>query len=147
MKSFTPIIGVVFLTVLFSCNQNSTSTKENQNDSLAIEEKADFIDQNKKCFLATLAKDSAFLALKVVEGKVEGTLSYKFFEKDKNTGTVEGTLNNDTLNLIYTFSSEGSISTRPVKMLINNGQIFEIYGDEIAIKGKGLIYDPSGCNE
>ena len=147
MKSFTLIIGSVFLTVLFSCNQTSTSTKENQKDSLAIEEKAAFIDKNRKCFLATLVKDTAFLALKVVEGKVEGTLNYKFFEKDKNTGTVEGTLNNDTLNLIYTFSSEGSISTRPVKMLINNGQIFEIYGDEVATKGKGFIYDPSDCKE
>lgn len=147
MKSIIPIIGVVCLTALFSCNQNKTSTKENQKDSTAIVVKEAFIDQNSKCFLATLVKDSAFLKLKVVEGKVEGTLNYKFFEKDKNTGTVEGTLNNDTLNLIYTFSSEGSISTRPVKMLINNGQIFEIYGSEIAVKGKGFIYDPSDCKD
>ena len=147
MKLFTLIIGSVFLTVLFSCNQNKTSAKENLKDSTAIVVKKAFIDQNSKCFLATLAKDTAFLSLKVGEGKVEGTLNYKFFEKDKNTGTVEGTLNNDTLNLIYTFSSEGSISTRPVKMLINNGQIFEIYGEEVTTKGKGFIYDPSDCKE
>ena len=147
MKSFTLIIGSVFLTILFSCNQTRISTKENQNDSLALEETTTIIDQNRKCFLATLSKDSAFLALKVVDRKVEGTLNYKFFEKDKNTGTVEGILNNDTLNLIYTFSSEGSISTRPVKMYINNGQIFEIYGEEVATKGKGFIYDPSDCKE
>ena len=147
MKSFILIIGSVCLTALFGCNQNKTSTKENLKDSTAIVVKEAFIDQNSKCFLATLAKDSAFLKLKVVEGKVEGTLNYKFFEKDKNTGIIEGTLNNDTINLIYSFSSEGSISTRPIKMLINNGQIFEIYGEEVATKGKGFIYDPSDCKD
>lgn len=132
---------------LFSCNQKTTTTQETQSDSVVVEEKASIIDGNEKCFLATLGKDSAFLALKIVEEKVNGSLNYQFYKKDNNKGTVEGTLNKDTLNLVYTFSSEGSTSTRPIKMLLRNNKFFEVYGNEIAAEGKGFIYNPSECKE
>ena len=147
MKSFSLIILLICIITLFSCNQNKTLNQETTTDSLVTEEKALLIDENEKCFLATVGKDSAFLKINLKEAKATGSLNYQFFEKDKNKGTIEGTLNQDTLNLIYTFSSEGSISTRPLKMLINKNQIFEIYGNEIAKEGQGFIYNPSDCKD
>jgi hypothetical protein len=38
---------------------------------------------------------------------VVGNLCYRFFEKDKNDGTVIGKLQGDTLIADYTFMSEG----------------------------------------
>lgn len=147
MKSSNLITSAFCMIALFSCNQKTTTTQETQSDSVVVEEKASIIDGNEKCFLATLGKDSAFLALKIVEEKVNGSLNYQFFEKDVNKGTIEGILNKDTLNLVYTFSSEGNTSTRPIKMFIIKNKIFEVYENEIASEGKGFIYNPSECKD
>ncbi len=104
-----------------------------------------FINNTEKCFFASLGKDSAFLTLKKNGSEVSGKLAYQFFEKDNNKGTLIGNLDGDTLNLNYTFQSEGSTSTRFLKFLIDKNQIFEIYGNSKTEIGKGFIYSSVDC--
>ncbi|AZJ33669.1 hypothetical protein SAMN05444344_0516 [Tenacibaculum mesophilum] len=60
---------------------------------------------------------------------VEGTINYALAEKDANTGTFSGTLTDNKLIGIYTFSSEGTESTREVAFMVKNGQLIEGFGE------------------
>lgn len=60
---------------------------------------------------------------------VEGNLTYAYAEKDKNTGTFKGTLNDDKVIGKYTFMSEGVQSIRDVAFKVDNDQLIEGYGD------------------
>ena len=64
-----------------------------------------------------------------VNNTVEGTINYVLAEKDANTGTFSGTLTDDKLIGIYTFSSEGTESSREVAFLIKDGQLIEGFGE------------------
>jgi hypothetical protein len=45
---------------------------------------------------------------------VSGALNYDIYEKDKNSGTILGTMKDNLLVADYTFLSEGKISVRQV---------------------------------
>lgn len=60
---------------------------------------------------------------------ITGTLNYALAEKDKNTGTIKGKLENDILIAEYTFQSEGSESVRQVAFQVKDGKLIEGYGD------------------
>lgn len=67
------------------------------------------------CYVARLAKDVYTLNVQSeFEGKVTGTLTFKNFEKDSSSGTIMGMYNNDILDALYTFNSEGMESEMQV---------------------------------
>ncbi len=92
-----------------------------------------------ECYEAILKNDTISMVLTLSQDKsVTGELSYNFFEKDKNTGTLAGQMKGDTLFANYTFDSEGKSSVREV-VFLKNGKIFtEGYGD-IVDDNKGKI--------
>lgn len=57
-----------------------------------------------------------------------GKLSYRFFEKDQNEGTVTGVFHGDTLLGKYKFKSEGTTSVRDVIFLKRGKSYIEGYG-------------------
>lgn len=65
-----------------------------------------------------------------------GHLTYDFYEKDKNEGTIAGELNKDTLIADYTFRSEGTTSIREVAFLITDAGLTEGYGELVAAGDK-----------
>lgn len=87
------------------------------------------------CYVNISAKDTVKLKVETFPHVVTGTLFYNFFEKDKNTGEIEGRLMGDTLLADYTFMSEGIRSTRQVIFLIR---------DSIAIEGYGALEEKEG---
>lgn len=60
---------------------------------------------------------------------VEGNLSFAYAEKDKNTGTFKGTLNDDKVIGKYTFMSEGVQSIRDVAFKVEKDRLIEGFGD------------------
>ncbi len=67
------------------------------------------------CYIATLGKDVYTLSILKEEGEnIEGTLSFKNFEKDSSSGTFVGTYKDGILLGDYTFDSEGSRSVMQV---------------------------------
>jgi hypothetical protein len=60
-------------------------------------------------------------------------LTYLFFEKDKNNGTLVGQMVGDTLRANYTFMSEGKESSRDIVFLRKGKIIIEA---SIAVKDK-----------
>jgi len=66
------------------------------------------------CYRYAANKDTILLRIRTTGTKVNGTLVYNLFEKDKNTGTIEGELKGRTITADYTFMSEGVTSMRKV---------------------------------
>ena len=66
-----------------------------------------------------------------VDNEVSGILVYELKEKDRNKGTIKGTMNGDTLIANYTFQSEGTESIRQVAFLMKDKQLIEGYGESV----------------
>ena len=82
-----------------------------------------------ECYLGVLKNDTIRMQITIKDSVVEGKLSYRFFEKDKNDGTLSGRMKGDTLFAAYTFQSEGSESIREVAFLKKGNTFTEGYGD------------------
>ena len=71
-----------------------------------------------------------------VDPVVQGTLIYNWAEKDRNSGSFKGTLEDNIILGSYTFLSEGKQSIREVAFKIENGELVEGFG---AIKNVGGV--------
>lgn len=94
-----------------------------------------------ECYVAVLKKDTISLTISLNGRKVAGDLSYKFFEKDSNSGIITGTMKGNTLIAEYTFQSEGRTSIRQVAFLKQGDTFIEGYGDVIDDNGKMKFKD------
>ncbi len=106
----------VIVLLLSACNNNST---EPTTAPVVADEKN--IAPEHSCFVYTSAKDTVNLNLQSSGNIVTGNIAYNYFEKDKNTVTIEGTLKGDTLFAEYKFMSEGMESIREVVFLKERG--------------------------
>jgi hypothetical protein len=86
----------------------------NQRESTSREEKARY---GKSCYSFIQKQDTINLLISLNEGKVEGVLEFRFYEKDQSTGAIEGEMRGDTLFAVYQFMSEGILSLREVAFL------------------------------
>jgi hypothetical protein len=71
-----------------------------------------------------------------VDGFINGTLVYNYFEKDKNKGTLQGRMKGELLIADYTFASEGVESVRQVVFKQHGDTFTEGYGEVQVINGK-----------
>jgi hypothetical protein len=133
------VSGLVFLSVLVSCKkEKEVETKPDITEEIVV-----FETVSEECYRAIIKKDTVSMTLNIKGNKIRsGKLSYKFFEKDKNEGTIVGQLKGDTLIADYTFMSEGVSSVRQVAFLKKGNVYVEGYGDVIDDnKGKVTFKD------
>ena len=132
------IINLKLLPLLvfaFACNSeqkrtsvvNSTVKKDNEIKAMI---------PTQTCYLGVIGKDSIFLKVEQFPNEVKGALAYKFYEKDKSNGEIDGKMNGDTLVAYYTFKSEGIRSVRQVAFLLQEGEAKEGTGDMEEKEGK-----------
>lgn len=135
---------VILLAVIAatSCNNRPIQSVKESNikDTSKVIENKIMIPVS-SCYSTTTNKDTAFLKVEIFENVVTGRLSYKFHEKDNNTGDFEGHLHGDTLLADYTFMSEGIQSTRQVIFLIRDNIATEGYGNMEEKSGKTVFKD------
>lgn len=112
---------------------------------VSVEKSYDNIQDNVPLSLmacyATTAKDSVLLKISISDNSVKGTLIYNLYQKDKNTGTIDGKLYGDTLIAYYQFRSEGIESIREVAFLIKDQVITEGYGEVEERDGEMIFKD------
>jgi hypothetical protein len=127
------IVGCLILYLLAaSCNTKNSNRA------------AETADQTEKagrelpvnCYRFADKNDTIRLQLVRVGGSITGTLVYKLHEKDKNEGTIQGTLNGDILVADYTFRSEGVSSVRQVAFKKINNVYVEGYGETISTNNR-----------
>jgi hypothetical protein len=126
--------------VLAACNNNSTTLNADDttgNGTVTMDTTAIATSTNNTaCFAYQSANDTVLLTLTAIEPNVLGNLVYVYSGKDKNSGTVAGTMRGDTLLADYTFMSEGKSSVRQVAFLRKSDGFVEGYGDSKMEGGK-----------
>jgi hypothetical protein len=136
------IIGLIFIA---SCDQSATTSGTAEKGTSKSGEMKAMIPES-ACYAGTNGKDSFFLKMEVFPNVVTGKLNYNFFEKDRNTGDIDGVLKGDTLVADYTFKSEGTTSTRQVAFLIKGDTVVEGYGPMDEKENKMIFTDKSKIN-
>lgn len=131
------LLGLILMSVFISCK------KEKEEVPIPLEKIVVKESVSEECYRAILKKDTISLSLNIKNGQFSsGNLSYDFYEKDKNTGTIVGEIKGDTLYADYTFTSEGVSSVRQVAFLKKGNTYVEGFGDVIDDnKGKVTFKD------
>ena len=126
-----------FLGLVASCNNQPQNSKNNKPPNRT---------GDLKCYSYINNKDTVLLKTKYTGDSVTGTVVYNFFEKDKNTGTIQGQINDDLLIADYTFISEGMSSVRQVAFKKSGNNFIEGYGDIEDINGKIVFKNIDSLN-
>jgi len=146
MKNVLLLMSVLFL--LISCNNTTKSDK-----TTAVTETADTAAEDvhimipqSGCYASYASKDTFLLKTEVFPNVVTGILKYRFYEKDKSQGTIEGKLQGNKLIADYTFASEGMTSVRQVAFLLHDQQAIEGYGEMVEDNNKMIFKDTSAID-
>lgn len=133
------LLSVVFMSVFVSCK------KEKEMEEVPVPSEGIVVEESvsEECYSAIVKKDTISMSLNIKGNQIaSGKLSYNFFEKDKNEGTLVGEIKGDTLFAEYTFMSEGVSSIRQVAFLKKGNTYVEGYGDVVDDnKGKVTFKD------
>jgi hypothetical protein len=135
MSIFLPPLMVISIFIFSSCESKKTAATPAVGDSSTSGEMKIMIP-NTYCYSTTGGKDSVYLKLEKFPNVVTGQLLYKLYEKDSNTGDIDGVLRGDTLIAYYKFRSEGIESVRQVIFLIKGDVAKEGYGEMEERDGK-----------
>jgi hypothetical protein len=129
IKLFT---STCLLFLFISCNNHKTTNKNtittdgNQQSPVNCYQ---YISSNDTSTLKTIHAGEA----------ITGTLVYNLYQKDKNQGTIQGSMKGDLLIADYTFMSEGITSVRQVVFKKEGASFFEGYG-KIETKSDRIVF-------
>lgn len=123
--------GIAF--IIISCNNHSA---QNNHETVAADT-MQITETN--CYEYINANDTIDLKIKNDGGAVTGTLVYNLYQKDKNKGTIKGSMEGDILIAEYSFMSEGVMSTRQVAFKKENNFMAEGYGPMIEKDNKMIF--------
>jgi len=140
MKNIIPVLGTIAL-FMASCQGGTAKKTQAKIDSTIVNNAA--VPNAQQCYQYIKNRDTATLSLKTEGNEVTGTLGYNLYEKDKNAGTIAGTVKGDTIVANYTFQSEGKTSVREVVFLKQGDQLTEGFGDVQEVKGEMKFKDLS----
>lgn len=121
------VLAVVPLLALLTCCQTKKT---------AAEPPADAITSMTNCYALMMNGDSVRLTVRQTGDDVAGKLVYQLSGKDRNTGTIRGTMHGDTLRADYMFHAEGVESVREVIFLAQKGGFLEGFGPVEEKNGK-----------
>ncbi|MEO5990161.1 MAG: hypothetical protein ABIP68_00875 [Ferruginibacter sp.] len=133
MKKLLVIVGSIYL--LVGCQTSSMKKKDVEAaDAVALKDSLATASAQKGedfsgCYQLIIAQDTADMNLQESNDLITGTLKYNRFEKDDNDGTVALRWKSPYLIGWYTFQSEGKLSVREIKLLVNGTTLSEAYGD------------------
>jgi len=138
MKTFNILI---LAALLASCN-NQVKESETSSSTITIKDEP----STTNCYLYAGAADTVSLNLTHLGDSVTGSLIYKFKEKDKNTGTINGRMNGNILIAEYTFLSEGIQSCRQVAFKLEGDKFIEGYGESYSRNDRFFFKYPDSLN-
>lgn len=134
LKMRTTALAIITCAALAAACNSSSGDKQPA-DSLDAAGAAEVAEAGAACYRKVVGKDTFYLQLIVNDEKANGVLDYNFFEKDKNSGVINGTLNDNILRATYHFQSEGQASDRPVVFKVMGQQVYEALADTFDANG------------
>jgi hypothetical protein len=129
------------LFLLTACHEQTSSSAQAPTEEAQGLPKAPSV-AGVSCYQYSQAKDTIRLTLNSGQGVLTGRLLYNIFEKDRNSGTVRGTMQGDTLFATYTFQSEGMVSKREVAFLRRGSEFIAGYGEVMMRNGQEVFQRP-----
>ena len=134
MSFYRPLLAASSLALLAACHEQTTQTTEAPTAAAPT---------GPQCYAYRTETDTVRLTLQNTQPTtVTGQLTYRYFEKDRNQGTIRGTMHGDTLLADYTFQSEGRQSVREVAFLRRDIGFVEGYGPVTELPGKTVFKLP-----
>lgn len=152
--------------ILFAagCSSNNTSQNETGNDSSGIKKDTGSAlvvapAPLGNCFRFIAKRDTYDLNFLREGDIVRGTMRFNNYQKDKSSGTIEGTVSGDTLKIFYRFNSEGMQSVREIFLKQEGDKIITGTADEehradsafikkpSTVKFDGTIYEKINCTK
>lgn len=143
MTNKIPSLLVAVCTIGSACNNETKVASETE--SLITTKVEEPVAQN-ACYQSFYKRDTVTLHLEVNNNRVTGNLVYHLFEKDKNSGIIDGQMKGDTLLAEYSFMSEGVNAVREVAFLKKGSDLVEGYGDMVEKNGKLLFKNTASIN-
>ena len=131
---YTISLLTIFAWSIFSCT-NTSEKKVPDNTSIAT--------KTAYCYSYVNNKDSVAMNIDINDNTVTGELEYSLYEKDSNTGTIQGIIKGDTLLAEYSFISEGVSSVREVAFLKKENKWVEGFGNMEEKNGSMIFKDRS----
>lgn len=95
------------------------------------------------CYAYEGGKDTVLLQLENKSGTVSGSLSFNYYEKDRNDGTLQGTLSGDKITGFYLFRSEGMMSVRQEIWKVVGNRLVPGTGEVIQRNDSTFFRDPA----
>jgi hypothetical protein len=138
MKKPILFVSLNILFILFGCNSSSNKT---ENETKQTEPQ--IAAASTSCYVLENRKDTVSLKITIDKNHVSGDLLYHYFEKDRNTGTINGEIKGDTIFATYTFMSEGIESKRGVVFLTKGDDLIEGYAAIDPTTGEPNLSDHS----
>ncbi len=119
------VISILLIgSILTSCNTQEKNTEKTNSNK---EEGKQSSSMN--CYRYESEADTIILKVVQIGNNITGTLVYNLKEKDKNKGTIQGSMKGNILIADYTFQSEGIQSTRQIAFKLTNHFFMEGYGE------------------
>jgi len=138
MKIFSGILpGVILL--IGSCNDKGKTSSSALQDSASITKTVGADTAISGCFSQVVRNDTALLEVENNKGNVSGVLTYNYYQKDRNDGTLQGEQTGDIIKGWYLFKSEGVMSVRQVSWKVNGNELWPAIG-ELAEKNDTTVF-------
>src|SRR5689334_15615667 len=138
MKTTSFIFALALLT---SCGSQPEKSKEQTSTQEKAKEEIPMT-----CYQYASQGDTVALKLVHLGDSYSGSLVYLFKEKDRNMGTIQGTMRGDILVADYTFNSEGTKSIRQVAFKKVGSTYVEGYGEAVDENGVMKFKDITSLN-
>ena len=116
---------------------------KNQSKTTVAAKLANKITEPLTCYSYSKDSNNVMMQISIVDNIVKGDLQIEYYQKDKNTGKINGEMKGDTLYAEYTFMSEGLNSIREVAFLKNGNELTEGFGDVEERSGKTVFTNKS----
>ena len=123
------LLGVVLL--MGSCNDKGKTSSFVNTDSADTLKTVTTDTISSGCFSQVAQKDTAVLQVENNKGNITGVLTYTYYQKDRNDGTLKGEQSGDTIKAWYLFKSEGTMSVRQVSWKINGNELWPAVGEMV----------------
>lgn len=107
--------------VLASCNNNP---KNNLSAELPGK-----MNLPSTCYSYSKDSNNVLMHITIVDNLASGNLLFEYYQKDKNSGVINGEMKGDTLFADYTFMSEGIKSVREIAFLKKGDEWTESFGE------------------
>jgi hypothetical protein len=154
------LLSMLIIGSLVCCTSktnNNLSTKQSEIDDNKVGN--DSTAATTTCYTYTQNKDTITLSISTSGNTFTGDMLYQLKEKDRNKGTLQGTIIGDTLLADYHFASEGMMSVRQVAFIKQGNTLKEGFGDlkldkdnqyifknPHALQFTGFVLTPTACN-